>query len=207
MAQPGFHLPRGSIPAAEAALPGTLMQFTEEVDRRLRTAAERPLVRPVPAVDRVSFHKYEGRKQSNEAMVVDHATGLTWLVWNARDWRSFCRARIDQLLNFESATDCIKLLNESRVAGRRDWRLPTLEELASLLSIDAVVQRDGAKFHIDPLLGPADSIAWSADPFSGASGMQWGVCFAPDDRLMDCGTPKAWPQTNRGRLFAVRATQ
>lgn len=207
MTQPGLRWPRGSIPPARGALPGGLSQFAEEVDRRLREDAAQPAVGAVPPVDRVSFHKFESRKQGNDTIVFDHATGLTWLVWNAQEWRSFCKARIDQLLSFDGAKDCINLLNESRVAGRRDWRMPTLEELASLLAIESVAQADGARFHVDPIFGTADGITWSADPLSGTSGMQWGVCFAPDDRFLQCGTPKAWPTSNPGRLFVVRSGQ
>lgn len=207
MAQPGFRWPRGSLPAVRGALPADLPLMAGEVDRRLREDAGKPARAATPPVDRVSFHKFESRKQGNDTIVIDHATGLTWLVWNAREWRDFCQARIDQLLSFDAANQCIGLLNESRVAGRRDWRMPTLEELASLLSVDAVAQVDGARFHVDPVFGTADGITWSADPLSGTSGMQWGVCFAPDDKLLQCATPKAWPSANPGRLFVVRSGQ
>ena len=207
MTQPGFRWPRGSTPAARGALPGDLQGFATEVGRRLREDAAKPAAGAVPPVDRVSFHKFESRKQGNDTIVVDHATGLTWLIWNAQEWRSFCKARIDQLLSFDSAKDCINLLNESRVAGRRDWRMPTLEELASLLAIDAVAQADGARFHVDPIFGTADGVTWSADPLSGENGMQWGVCFSGDNQYLACGTPLAWPSSNPGRLFVVRSTQ
>lgn len=206
MQKPGFQLPVAGIPTPQGPVPSQALPFATEIGRRLLDAAQKPQATVVPAVDRVSHHKYELQRRGDATTIVDHATGLMWLVWNPREWRSLCRTRDDELMQFGYALDCVTQLNEIRAAGFRNWRLPTLEELASLLALEPQMQsgQGRAPFHIHPYFGPADSVAWSADPLRGAVGSMWGVCFAPTQRLMPCASPVAWPAQNFGRLFAVR---
>lgn len=68
-------------------------------------------------------HDYEPRTIDGETIVVDHATGLMW--------QAFGSAK--PLVPWQAAKDFVQQLNQQQFAGFSDWRLPTVEELASLL--------------------------------------------------------------------------
>ena len=68
----------------------------------------------------------EPRFSVNGQTVRDEMTGLTW----SRD-----AALGGRLLDWPSALDFIRDLNSSGFAGRRTWRLPTINELESLVDV------------------------------------------------------------------------
>jgi len=59
---------------------------------------------------------------NGDATVTDRATGLMWQ-----------RSGSQRSLTIKRATSYIRKLNKSRFAGYSDWRLPSIDELASLL--------------------------------------------------------------------------
>lgn len=91
---------------------------------------------------------------NGDGTVTDGATGLMWQKGGSSSVRTFKRA------NFY-----VKGLNESKFGGYSDWRLPTIDELASLLNKD--------NFHgiyMDPLFDEKQKSCWSSDksvPFLG----------------------------------------
>ena len=60
---------------------------------------------------------------NEDGTVTDRATGLIWQ-----------QAGSDHPMTWHEAHDYVKQLNETRFAGRADWRLPTINELMSLLT-------------------------------------------------------------------------
>jgi len=78
---------------------------------------------------------------------------------------------------FKRSKFYVKNLNEDKFAGYSDWRLPTVEELASLLKKD-----DHNGIHIDPLFDTKQKSCWSSDegPLSSGFGnapQVWHVHF------------------------------
>ena len=67
-------------------------------------------------------HDYNLKTIGGDNVVVDNATGLMWHQSGSYYW-----------MIWEKAKEWIKKLNKSGYAGYYDWRLPTVEEAASLL--------------------------------------------------------------------------
>jgi hypothetical protein len=79
--------------------------------------------------------------------ITDRATGLMWEGGGSPSSRIFKRSKF-----------YVRKLNEDKFAGYSDWRLPTVEELASLLKKD-----DNNGIHIDPLFDTKQKSCWSSD--------------------------------------------
>ncbi|MCP4108422.1 MAG: DUF1566 domain-containing protein [Desulfobacteraceae bacterium] len=96
---------------------------------------------------------------NGDATITDAKTGLIWQ-----------KSGSDRAMTFKEAEDYIDGLNSRKFCGYTDWRLPTVEELASLLENKEVNGR-----YIDPVFECKNYWYWSAD--KGASGGAWGVYF------------------------------
>ena len=84
---------------------------------------------------------------NGDGTVVDRATGLMWQ-----------RDGSPKPLTLKRAEYYISNLNNTQFMGYSDWRMPTIEELASLISGN--VSRG---LHIDPLFSAQQSRCWSSD--------------------------------------------
>ena len=96
---------------------------------------------------------------NGDGTVTDRATGLMWQQ-SGSEKRIFRKDR----------QACIEKLNKEKFAGYDDWRLPTLEELASLLEPE---EQNG--LYIDPMFDRRQRWCWSADKQN--SGSAWLVHF------------------------------
>ena len=95
---------------------------------------------------------------NGDGTVTDKVTMLIWQKGGSRSEMSFF-----------SAGKYVEELNSRRFGGHGDWRLPTMEELCSLLEETA---NPSGKF-VDELFDPAQDICWSADEnrtYSGTRG-------------------------------------
>jgi hypothetical protein len=91
---------------------------------------------------------------NGDGTITDKATGLMWQQSGSSRTRTRLRAK-----------RYVKGLNKDVFAGYSDWRLPTIEELASLAEREKI---NGV--HIDPLFENKQKNCWSsdkADPFGG----------------------------------------
>jgi hypothetical protein len=83
---------------------------------------------------------------NNDGTVTDNATGLMWE-----------KSGSSRLYN-SRAKEYIKQLNRQRFAGYSGWRMPTVEELASLL-----VKKRENDAHIDPVFDNKQIRCWTID--------------------------------------------
>jgi serine/threonine-protein kinase len=85
---------------------------------------------------------------NQEGTVTDKATGLIWQ-----------QAGSEHPMTWYEARDYVEELNQTRFAGRTDWRLPTISELMSLLTD---VPRVG-DLCIEPVFEQQERWLWSSD--------------------------------------------
>ena len=105
-------------------------------------------------------HDYNLKAIKGDVVVVDNATGLMWH-----------QSGSDNHLKWEEIQEWVEDLNsEEGYAGYQDWRLPTLEEAASLLEPN---KRDG--LYIDPVFSRRQDGCWTGDKFG--SKATWGANF------------------------------
>jgi hypothetical protein len=98
-------------------------------------------------------------ENNGNGTITDWATGL---MWSKEDLGSeTCPKNIKK---------AIERLNDNKFAGYFDWRIPTLEELASIVTakpkskgVDAIYK---PAYCIDPIFAPPNKRLWSADTVS-----------------------------------------
>lgn len=94
---------------------------------------------------------------NGDGTISDSETGLMWQKEGSKEY-----------LNFKDAE---KYCKESNIADHKDWRLPTIKELISIVDYE---RRSPA---IDPLFQCESSWYWSSTGYAGASGYAWFVYF------------------------------
>lgn len=113
-------------------------------------------------------HSYESKVIKGDEVVIDHATDLMW-----------CQSGSDREMDRLKAQEWINILNikamkmkeKGNDAVYSDWRLPTLEEAASLLESSQL--NEG--LHVDPVFNNTQGYIWTGDNKS--EGVAWGVSF------------------------------
>ena len=84
----------------------------------------------------------------NDDVIADYSTCLMWQ-----------RGGSESELSYEMARNYIKELNTKQFSGYSDWRLPTFEELLSLLEPIS----DSSDICIDEIFDKKQTICWSCD--------------------------------------------
>ena len=110
-------------------------------------------------------NKYEVKKIYGENVIIDHATGLMWH-----------QSGSEKSMKYSQTKQWIDKLNSQFYAGYRDWRLPTLEEAASLLER----RRMKGDRYINSRFSVKQSHIWTGDKVSGRS-LAWVVNFIQGD--------------------------
>ncbi len=106
-------------------------------------------------------NKYEAKIINGENVVIDHATGLMWH-----------QSGSEKYMTYDKAKQWIDELNRRGYAGYSNWRLPTLEEGASLLES----RKMNGDLYIDPKFSAKQNWIWTGDTKSGES-LVWVVFF------------------------------
>jgi len=84
---------------------------------------------------------------NGDGTVTDRTTGLIWQKSGSSRSNTWRKAEL-----------YIDKLNRNQFAGYSDWRLPTIDELASLME-----KKDMGGLHLDPLFDKKQTHCWSAD--------------------------------------------
>jgi len=119
-------------------------------------------------------HDYELKSIKDDKVVIDHATGLMWHQSGSDERMSWLSEKFFGLEYspwWNKAERWVKKLNERGYAGHHDWRLPTLEEAASLLESS----QKNSDLYIDPLFSNKQRWIWTGDKYS--AGAVWAVTF------------------------------
>jgi len=104
-------------------------------------------------------HEFEARSIGDDKVVIDHATGLMWQ-----------QAGTGDPVVADGIQGYVGELSKEKYAGFSDWRLPTVEELASLL--EPIGENRGLFIH--PLFDPNQDLCWTADK---TQHVTWAVNF------------------------------
>jgi serine/threonine protein kinase len=107
---------------------------------------------------------FEGRTIKQGKIVVDFATGLIWHQFGSESY-----------MNIERVKPWLEDLNKQEYAGYSDWRLPTLEEAASLL--ESKESRFG--LYIDEVFASEQRFIWTGDTVGKDKG--WVIDFYSGD--------------------------
>ncbi len=148
------------------------------------------------------FEKERNRTGSFKGLLVEVQGGLvrdkkTGLIWTAE--------KSGTKLTYRMAKAYIKELNQKKFRGYSDWRLPTIEDLASLLRADELY---GA--YTDGIFQDTASIFWSADQTDGKNKRQARlvISFNTGGILLSEGNPYAKMKTyNKHTDNYVRAVR
>ena len=117
-------------------------------------------------------HDYNLKIIEGDTVVVDNATGLMW----------HQSGTDNRLVRFE-AKEWVKKLNKGGYAGYHDWRLPTLEEAASLLESS---NKNGDYLYIDPVFSKKQVWIWTGDRYgSENAGDRYGSEYAFEVRFWE----------------------
>ncbi len=93
-------------------------------------------------------HNYEPKLINDDEVIIDHATGLTWQ-----------KSGFPSTISWQEANEYIDNINSYKFAGYSDWRIPTIEELASIVETEK--NEDG--LYINPLFDSTQRWCGSSD--------------------------------------------
>jgi len=109
-------------------------------------------------------HRYENKSINGDNVVIAHATGLMWY-----------QSGSEKEMDWNKARQWVKDLNSREYAGFSDWRLPTVEEAASLLESG----KKAGDLYINAVFDVTQSGIWTGDKNDNASYLDgaWSVRF------------------------------
>jgi hypothetical protein len=106
-------------------------------------------------------HNYEPKTINGDRVIKDNATGLIWH-----------QSGSSNSMHWNDARKWVRNLSSRGHAGYSDWRLPSVEEAASLLEPS---KRNG-DLYIDPVFDKGQRYIWTGDN-EGGTGAAWVVIF------------------------------
>lgn len=131
---------------------------------------------------------YEKEVKNGGDVVIAYTTGLMWY-----------NGKREAEMNLKEVEKWIEQLNSDKYGGYGDWRLPTLEEAASLLR----KYKNRQSLHIAPIFSGSPAKIWTKDNTTKkflANEKYWIVCF-------DKGNVEVSPRSNKHHVRPVRSLE
>ncbi len=117
------------------------------------------------------FHnQFELQEIGHNKIILDHNSGLIWQPDGSPEPMIFKKAKI-----------WIEELNQIKYANYYDWRMPTLEEVMSLMK----KEQKNNKLFISPIFDQTQQFIWTADLTQNGS-LAWVVFFNYGSCYMNC---------------------
>ena len=129
---------------------------------------------------------------NSDGTLTDRVTGLMW----GKDGSS-------KLYQYYGAEKYIFGLNNEKFAGYNDWRIPTLEELCSLLERG----KNENGLHMSPLFDDKQSLYLSLDRPGGARSMEFCAIYYGIDFMKGVISEVATDSRCRSRTFYIKAVR
>lgn len=104
---------------------------------------------------------YRLKSINGDKVVIDYATGLMWHQSGSSNY-----------MKWDKAKQWVKALDNRGYAGYHDWRLPTVEEAASLLESS----KENGNFYIDTVFDDYQKWIWTGDDYGSVGA--WIVYFS-----------------------------
>ena len=118
------------------------------------------------------INRFFSKNSAGVPLIADRTTGLIWHRYGSPHY-----------MNYQSALEWINVLNRNRYAGYSNWRLPTLEEAASLLES----KKNQVELYMNPVFSSKARSIWTCDHLGNE---YWIVYF--EHGYLDVN----WPQFN-----------
>lgn len=107
---------------------------------------------------------------NNDGTITDEATGLIWKRCSEGLSGELCESGTPSIFSW---TDALKAGENSHFAGKNDWRLPNIKELAS------IVERQCTMPAINEIVFPATPTMsfWTSSQYDANSAFAWNIYF------------------------------
>lgn len=157
------HFSLGSCQESKTPDKVTLRSETASLSQKelLQIIKDKGLHSPGDMIKGSFKHRYESAELKGIKVVIDHSTSLMWQQTEDKtrfDWRE--------------AEAFVEKMNEENLAGFSDWRLPTVEELLSLME-----SKKTNKIYMNPLFQKGLLSTWTIDVVKDAFAGAWFVDF------------------------------
>jgi len=144
-----------------------------------------------PGVERQAIGKYVA---ATDGTAIDTETGLMWCRFAlGQTWRLDSVSEHAKIFTWQAALDAAKEFNrQGGFAGHRDWRVPSINELKTLLDGNSGNKNSAIHFIDNRVFPENPPWVWSSTPYAGYGGGAWFVHFKGGEAINeDAGLARA----------------